>query len=146
MKVVANNKRALFDYHILDKYEAGIMLYGSEVKSILKGGCQLKDSYVDVIGNELFLLNAHISTYPDSSYNNHEPERVRKLLMHRHEIDKIIGFIKQKGLTVVPLKMYFKRKCKLELGIAKGKKTHDKRRQIKEREEKKSLAKAMKLS
>ena len=146
MKVVANNKRALFDYHILDKYEAGIMLYGSEVKSILNGGCQLKDSYVDTIGTELFLFNAHISTYSEGSHNNHEPERTRKLLMHRHEIDKIIGFIKQKGLTIVPLKMYFKRKCKLELGIAKGKKLHDKRKQIKEREDKKNLAKAMKLS
>lgn len=145
MKVVANNKRAVFNYHILDKYEAGIMLYGSEVKSILNGGCQLKDSYVDAIGTELFLFKAYIGPYSNSNYNNHEPERVRKLLMHRHEIDKILGLIKQKGLTIVPIKMYFKRKCKLELGVAKGKKTHDKRRQIKEREDKKSLARAMKL-
>ncbi len=146
MKVVANNKRALYNYHILHKYEAGIMLYGSEVKSVLKGGCQLKDSYVDVIGTELFLFNAHISTYPDSSYNNHEPERQRKLLMHRHEIDRIVGFVKKKGLTIIPIKMYFKKKCKLELGVAKGKKKHDKRVQIKERDEKRNLAKAMKLS
>ena len=145
MKIVANNKKALFNYHVLEKFEAGIMLYGSEVKSALDGGCQLKDSYIDIVKGELFLFKSHISQYSNSNDSDYDPDRTRKLLMHRHEIDKILGFTKRDGLTVIPLKMYFKRKCKIEIGICKGKKLHDKRRKIMEKESKKQLDKTVRL-
>ena len=134
-RVVAQNKKARYNYHILDVYEAGLVLTGSEVKSLRKGQCQLKDSYVDIHDGQMFLLSAHISKYLESSYNNHEPERPRKLLMHKKQIDRLQGSIKQKGLTIVPLKIYFRSaRAKVEIGVAKGKKLYDKREVIKQRD------------
>ena len=140
IKIITNNRKAFHDYHIMDKYEAGIQLMGSEVKSIRNGQVQLKDSYVSFKGDELFLQNAHIGLYQASSYNNHTLERTRKLLLHRVEIDKLIAALTEKGLTVVPLQMYFKEgKVKVEIAVAKGKKNFDKRQDIKTRDVKREL-------
>ncbi len=135
IRVIAQNKKARHDYHILDVYEAGLVLTGSEVKSLRQGQCQLKDSYVDIHHGQMFLLGTHISRYLESSYNNHEPERPRKLLMHKKQIHRLQGSIKQKGLTIIPLKVYFKSaKAKVEIGVVKGKKLYDKREVIKQRD------------
>lgn len=140
-KIVAENRKARFDYHILETYEAGIVLSGSEVKSLRQGGLQLKDSYVEVLRDELFLQNAHISVYKASSYNNHFPERKRKLLMHRRQIDKIGAQVREKGLAIVPLKVYFSGgRAKVEIAIVKGKKAFDKRESIKTRDVNRDLA------
>ena len=140
IKIISENRKARHDYTILDTYEAGLVLTGSEVKSLRAGQVQLKDSYVIFKNDELWLLNTHISPYSASSYNNHEPERLRKLLLHRREIDKIIGQFKEKGLTMVPLKMYFKEgRAKVEVALVKGKKTIDKREDIKKRDVKRQM-------
>lgn len=134
LQTVAQNKKARHDYQIIDVYEAGLILTGSEVKSLRKGQCQLKDSYVDIHKGELFLLGTHISPYLKSSYNNHEPERRRKLLMHKQQIHRLNGMIKEKGLTLVPLKVYFKSgRAKVEIALVKGKKLYDKRETLKQR-------------
>lgn len=133
--IIQENKQARFDYHIIETYEAGLVLTGSEVKSIRAKQIQLKDSYVSFKGMEAFLQNAHISEYKASSYNNHHPERLRKLLLHKNELEKIFGALREKGLTCVPLKIYFKSgKIKLEVALVKGKKVHDKRESIKKRD------------
>jgi SsrA-binding protein len=143
--VIAENRKARFDFEILETFEAGIALTGSEVKSIRNKQVQLKDSYISFIGDEAFLQNAHISEYKASSYNNHAPERLRKLLLHRNELDKIYGALREKGQSCVPLKIYFKNgRIKLEIALAKGKKQHDKRESIKRREVKKDLQQQMK--
>ena len=117
IKIIADNKKARFDYEIVETYEAGLSLMGSEVKSLRDGSIRLKDSFVAIVGDELFLQNAHISIYQASSYNNHEPERKRKLLLHRYEIDKIERAMNEKGLTCVPTKIYWKNgRAKLEIG------------------------------
>jgi SsrA-binding protein len=135
IKIVSTNRKAFHDYHILDKYEAGLVLQGSEVKSLRNGSCQLKDSYVDFIKGEMYLVHVHISVYKPSSYNNHEPERKRKLLMNRIEIDKLESKIREKGLTLIPLKVYFaKGRAKVEIALAKGKQAYDKRKTIKQRD------------
>jgi SsrA-binding protein len=140
MKLVAQNKKAFHDYHILDTYEAGMVLTGSEVKSLRAALVQLKDSYVAFRGTELWLQNCHISGYLASSYNNHLPERHRKLLLHRAEIDKIIPKLREKGMTMVPLKIYFKDgKAKVEIALVKGKKDFDKRESLKKRDVKRQL-------
>ncbi len=145
IKIIAQNKKARHDYHILDVYEAGIVLTGSEVKSLRKGQCQLKDSYVDVHKQELFLRGTYISLYLKSSYNNHEPERPRKLLMHKRQIHRLDGFIRQKGLTIVPLKIYFKgAKVKVEIATVKGKKLYDQRETLKKRDMDRKAALALK--
>lgn len=145
--IVQENRKARFDYEILETYEAGLQLTGSEVKSLRDKNLQLKDSYVSFRGSEAFLQNAHISEYRSSSYNNHEPERLRKLLMHRHELDEIFGALRERGLTCVPLKVYFKKgRAKVELALVKGKKTHDKRQAIKTRDEKARLQKTLRHS
>ena len=135
MKPVAVNRKAKFEYHISDKFEAGISLLGSEVKSIREGRINLKDSFVRVVGKELFLFNCHITPY--SKIQGHvdiDPTRNRKLLMHRREIDKIVGLVARKGHTCIPLSVYFKRgKAKVEIGIGRGKKEIDKREGIKRR-------------
>lgn len=141
IKIVTENRKARFDYAILDTFEAGLELRGSEVKSLRNGNCQLKDSYVAFIKNEMFLQNAHIGIYLASSHNNHAPERKRRLLMHRHEIDRINSQVQEKGLTVIPLKVYFKNgRAKIELAMAKGKKFRDKRASIKERDVKRDIS------
>jgi SsrA-binding protein len=138
--LVAQNKKAFHDYFILESFEAGLVLTGSEVKSLRGAHIQLKDSYVSFRGSELWLQNCHISPYNSSSYNNHLPERHRKLLLNRSEIDKIITKLKERGLTMVPLKVYFKGgKAKVEIALVKGKKDFDKRESIKKRDVKRQL-------
>lgn len=141
--VVATNRRARHDYHIEATYEAGISLLGSEVKSLRDGKAQLQDGYATIKGNELFLYGVHIPEYTYASYQNHEPTRPRKLLLHRHEIAKILVKTSQQGYTLVPMKLYFKgNKAKVEIGLAKGKQTHDKRQSIAERDAKRQIERA----
>ncbi len=145
MKLVADNKKARFDFEILETYEAGVVLRGSEVKSIRNGSVNLKDAYVSFIGDEAFLQNAHISVYQASSYNNHEPERLRKLLLNRNELNKIIAKTRERGLSCIPLKIYFKDgRIKIEIALCKGKKSHDKRDAIKKRDVDRETQSAMK--
>lgn len=133
--IVQDNKKARFDFTIIETFEAGLQLMGSEVKSLRNKDVQLKDSYITFKNNEAFLQNAHIAEYKASSYNNHAPERLRKLLLNRKELDKIFAAMREKGYTCVPLKIYFKNgRAKLEIALAKGKKTHDKREAIKKRD------------
>ncbi len=127
-KILASNKKAFHDYSILEKLEAGIALLGTEVKSCREGRVNLRDSYAVVRHNEAFLLNCHISPYSHGNRENHEPTRTRKLLLHAKEIRKLLGKTQEKGLTVVPLRMYLRRgRIKVELGVARGKKLIDKR-------------------
>ncbi len=135
IKIITKNKKAYHDYFVLETFEAGISLLGTEVKSVKQGKINLKDSYAKVKDGEIYLFNAHISHYKHGNIFNHEPTRTRKLLLHRKEIDRIIGKINEKGLTLVPLKVYLKKGLvKVELGLCKGKKTHDKREEIKRRD------------
>ncbi|MCB0412327.1 MAG: SsrA-binding protein SmpB [Bdellovibrionales bacterium] len=144
IKIIADNKKARFDYHIVETFEAGMALTGSEVKSLRAGSVNLKDSYIAFKGHEAYLQNAHISVYSASSYNNHEPERLRKLLLHKHELDKLSGQVQAKGLTVVPLKIYFKKgRVKLEIALVKGKDKGDKRESIKKREVNRELQRSV---
>ena len=129
------NREARFNYFIVDEIEAGIVLTGTEVKSIRDGKCQLKDSYATIRNNEVYLLNMHINEYKEGNLFNHDPKRTRKLLLHKSEIKKLHDKVKLEGLTLVPLKLYFKKnKVKLLIGICKGKKNFDKRETIKERD------------
>lgn len=144
-KIVTTNRKAYHDYIILETYEAGIELVGTEVKSLREGKCNLKDSYATIKDGEIFLLNVHISPYSHGTAFNHEPTRTRKLLLHRSEIDKLTGKIKERGLTLVPLKVYFKKgRAKVELGLAKGKHTYDKRKDIAKRDTERELKREMK--
>lgn len=141
IKLIADNKKARFDYSIEDTFEAGLELVGSEVKAVRKGDVNLKDSYVVFTNGEAFLQNAHISEYRASSYMNHVPERRRRLLLNRQELRRIANAIDEKGLSCVPLKLYFKGSwAKLEIAIARGKKSHDKRESIKGRDAARELA------
>ncbi|MEL6813355.1 MAG: SsrA-binding protein SmpB [Cyanobacteria bacterium J06598_3] len=146
IKIVANNRQARFQYQILDTYEAGVALVGTEVKSIRDGKVNLQDGFANVKRGEVFLHNVHISPYKMTSLTfNHEPRRVRKLLLHRQEIRKLIGQTEQKGLTLVPLKMYFKNgRVKVAIALGKGKKLHDKRDSLKKKQDKRDMARAMK--
>ena len=133
--LIQDNKKARFDYEVVDTYEAGLVLRGSEVKALRDKNVQLKDSYISFQGEEAFLQNAHISEYKSSSYNNHTPERLRKLLLNRKELNEIYGALREKGYSCVPLKIYFKNgRAKLEIALVKGKKAHDKRDAIKKRD------------
>jgi SsrA-binding protein len=144
IKIITENKKAHHDYFIIDTYEAGIVLVGSEVKSLRNGSGNLKDAYVVFVGDELFLQKAHISVYQASSYNNHPPERLRKLLMNRNEIDKIYSAVSEKGMTCVPLKMYFsKGRVKVQIAIVKGKNKGDKREAIKKRDVNREMRRAL---
>jgi len=144
IQVISENRKARFDYAIIETFEAGLVLMGSEVKSLRAGQVQLKDSYISFRGTEAYLQNAHISEYRASSYNNHVPERLRKLLLSRHELDKIYSSLREKGLACIPLKIYFKKgTAKLEIALAKGKKAHDKRESIKKRDESREMAKSL---
>lgn len=132
---IARNKKARFSYNIEAEYEAGMVLVGSEVKSIRNGGVNLKDSYAEVKNGEMFVYQMNISHYAFANYGNHDPERPRKLLLHKREIKKIESKVNEKGVTVVPLSMYFKNgKIKLKIGLGKGKKAYDKRQTIQNRE------------
>lgn len=146
-RLIAENRKARFDYEILQTFEAGLVLMGSEVKSIRDGQVQLKDSYISFRGEEAFLQNAHIAVYKASSYNNHEPERLRKILLNRSELDRISTSLREKGLSCVPLKLYFKKgRAKVELALVRGKKTHDKRQDIKKRDVDRQLRQAKRSS
>ena len=135
-RVVATNRRARHEYEILETLEAGLVLRGTEVKSLRDGGVNFKDSYVTVRNGEPWLLGCHVSPYSHGTDANHDPERDRKLLLHKREITRLVGKISEKGLTVVPLKLYFndKGRAKVELALAKGKKLHDKRETEKKRD------------
>ena len=142
---VATNRKAYHDYFIEETIEAGLVLQGTEVKSLRLGLANLSDSYAIVKKDEIFLLNASISPYPHGNIMNHEPLRTRKLLLHREEIRKLINKIMQKGFTLIPLKIYFSRgKAKALIGLAKGKKAYDKRETIKEKESKREVERAVK--
>ena len=144
-KIVATNKKAYHDYFILEKMEAGVSLLGTEVKAIREGRLNLKDSYAMVQAGEAFLLNCHISPYSHGNRENHDPTRSRKLLLHQKEIRKLIGKTQEKGLTLVPLRVYFKRgKIKVELGVARGKKLIDKRETERRKEADREAKAAMK--
>lgn len=139
------NRKARYDYEILDKYEAGIVLTGTEIKSIRKGNANLKDSYAVIKNGEIFLLNMHISEYKEGNIFNHDENRTRKLLLNKSEIKKINDKVSIKGLTIVPLSLYFKNgKAKIELAVARGKHTYDKKETIKQRDLDREMKKTMK--
>ena len=144
-KLIASNKKAFHDYFVLQKFEAGIALTGTEVKSLREGKANLKDSYVDVYRGEAWLVGTHISPYTHGNRENHDPVRKRKLLLHRREIDKLQGQIVEKGLTIVPLRLYFKGgKVKAEIAVVRGKKLYDKREAEKRRQLDREAEAAMK--
>lgn len=147
IKIINNNKKAGFDYHLSEKLEVGIELMGSEVKSLRNGACQLKDSYVVFERGQMYLLKAHISEFQLASYNGHKPERKRRLLAHREEIDKMEKKVTLNGMTIVATKIYFKNGlCKVEIALAKGKKAPDKRQDAKTRDVKRELSRSLRTS
>jgi SsrA-binding protein len=144
-KEIVSNRRAFHDYEILETFEAGIVLTGTEIKSLRAGGGSLQESYIRVIKDELWLIGAHIAPYAFGNVHNHEERRERKLLMHKKEIEKLYMTAKTKGVTLVPLSLYFsKGRVKLKLCTGKGKKVHDKRQAIREKEEKRASERALK--
>ncbi|MDR1875894.1 MAG: SsrA-binding protein SmpB [Synergistaceae bacterium] len=144
-KTVAQNRKARHDYFVLDTLECGIVLTGTEIKSVRAGNLNLKDSYAWIDKGELWLLGVHISPYEKGSYYNHEPERNRKLLVNRHELVRLNSRVREKGLTLIPLSVYIKegRKAKVELAVAKGKAAYDKRDSIAERDARRDMARAV---
>ncbi|MDD6348193.1 MAG: SsrA-binding protein SmpB [Lachnospiraceae bacterium] len=147
VKMVANNKKAYHEYFILEKFEAGISLAGTEVKSIRMGKCSVKEAYVQIRKGEVFIVGMHITPYEKGNIFNKDPLRERKLLLHKREILKLQGQIREKGLTVVPLQVYLKDSLvKVEIGLARGKKLYDKREDLKKKEDKRETDRAMKLS
>ena len=141
IKPIATNRRAFYEYAFVDKVEAGIVLTGTEVKSMRTNGCSLGDGFVRLRDGEAWLVNVHIPPYDRGTFfSQHEPNRDRKLLLHSREIQRLIGTLQEKGLTLIPLRAYFKRgNVKVELGLGRGKKTHDKRQAIKEREARREI-------
>ncbi len=141
-KVIATNRKAYHDYEILETYEAGIALRGTEVKSLRESQVNFKDCYAAVDNGEAWLIGCYISPYHHGTDANHDPERKRKLLLHKKEIQRLLGKVAERGLTMIPLRLYFKSgRAKCELGLARGKKLHDKRASIREREAKREMAK-----
>ncbi len=141
---IATNRRARFDYEILETVEAGLALLGPEVKSLRAGNANLSDAYATIRGREVFLVNAHINPYPQAGRTNPDPRRERKLLLHRAEIGRLAGRIGERGLTLVPLSLYFKNgRAKVELGLARGKRRYDKREAIRRREEERKVRRAV---
>jgi len=144
VKTVATNRKARHDYHIDDTFEAGMVLTGTEIKSVRAGHVTLRDSYATVKEGELWLLNVHIAPYDQGTYANHEPRRPRKLLMHRREINRITGKLQEKGFTLIPLRLYLKNNlAKVELGLARGKKQYDKRDALRQRETRREIDRAV---
>ena len=144
-KLVANNKKARHDFFIEEVYEAGIVLTGTEIKSIRKGSCNLKDSYAIIKNHEAFIINMHISEYSEGNRFNHDPLRTRKLLLHKKEIRKLQKEVKENGLTIIPTKLYFNTsKAKVEIALAKGKKLYDKRQDLKAKDAKRDVERALK--
>jgi SsrA-binding protein len=145
VKVIAQNKKARFEYHFIESYEAGLVLSGAEIKSVRGGGISLNEAYVRPNNGELFLIGAHIKAYSHSDSKDYDPLRPRKLLLHKNEIDKLRVRVETKGLTIVPVKVYLKGShAKIEIALAKGKAAPDKRQSIKERESKRELARVIK--
>ncbi|MEX0909035.1 MAG: SsrA-binding protein SmpB [Gemmatimonadaceae bacterium] len=143
-KSLARNKRALHDYHVVETWEAGLMLTGTEIKSLRTGQANMSDSYGVVRDGEVFLLNLHIPPYEQGNQFNHDPTRTRKLLLHKKEIKRMIGAVERQGLTLIPLELYFKRgKAKVALALGKGKKLHDKRADEKKRDDQREMARAL---
>jgi SsrA-binding protein len=141
---IARNKRARFDYHILEAFEAGLVLVGTEVKSLRDGRANISDAYGIIRDGEAFLLNLHISPYERGGYTNHEPERTRKLLLHRKEIRRLIGAVERQGLTLIPLELYFKDGvAKVALALGKGKQLHDKRETERNRDAEREIARVV---
>ncbi|HEY0972788.1 MAG TPA: SsrA-binding protein SmpB [Gemmatimonadales bacterium] len=141
---IARNRRASHDYHLIDRWEAGIVLTGTEVKSLRNGKANLTDAYGVVNDGEVWLLNLHISPYEQGNQFNHEPTRTRKLLLNRREIRRLIGAVEREGLTLIPLELYFRNgRAKVSLALGKGKKLHDKREDARKREDEREMARAM---
>src|SRR5436189_3784165 len=144
-KLVVDNRRARHDYHLLDRVEAGLVLTGTEVKSLRDGRASLQKAYAEVRGDEAWLVGAHISVYEQGNRENHDPDRDRKLLLHRKELDSIAGRTRERGLTLVPTRLYFRNgRAKVELALARGKEQRDKRRDVAERETKRRLEREVK--
>ncbi len=145
-KMIANNKKAYHDYFILENYEAGIALHGTEVKSLRMGKCSIKESFIRVEDGEMYIYGMHISPYEKGNIFNKDPLRVRKLLLHKAEINKMLGKTKEKGMAIVPLKVYFKGSLvKVEIGLAKGKKLYDKRQDIAKKDQKREAERDFKV-
>lgn len=145
-KLIANNKKAYHDYFILDKFEAGISLHGTEVKSLRMGKCSIKEAFVRIENGEVFIYGMHISPYEKGNIFNKDPLRVRKLLLHKSEINKLVGKTKEKGITIMPLRVYFKGSLvKVEIGIAKGKKLYDKRQDIAKKDQQREAQRDFKV-
>lgn len=145
MKIIATNRKALYNYHILDSFEAGMVLKGSEVKSLRIGRTSLKESFARIEGNEAFIYNLHIAPYSHQGIPGPEPTRPRKLLLHKREIKRLIGLTSQKGLTLIPLKIYFKaERAKVEIALVKGKKKYDKREKLKKKTAQREMERALK--
>lgn len=144
-KFITDNRKARFNYHILDKFEAGMVLKGTEVKSLRTGRSHLKDAYARIINGEVFVYQMHIGPYPFAYYENHDPLRTRKLLLHKSEIKKLYSKVNEKGHSLIPLNLYFKDgKVKMTIALAKGKRTHDKRETIKRRDEQRDFERSRK--
>ena len=142
---IAQNRKASHDYFIEDTYEAGIVLQGTEIKSIRAGRVSLKDAHVRIMNGEAQLINMHIAPYEQGNRYNHDPTRTRKLLLHRHEIDKLLGLVQQKGYAIIPLKLYIKNGfAKILIGLGKGKKQYDKREDLKQKQMKRDIDRAVK--
>lgn len=147
MKLVANNKKAYHDYFIDEKYEAGLVLHGTEVKSLRLGKCSVKESFIRIENGEVYVYGMHISPYEKGNIFNKDPLRVKKLLLHRQEINKLTGKVAEKGCTLVPLQVYFKDgKAKMEIGLARGKKLFDKRQDIAKKDERRANEREFKIS
>lgn len=145
-KLVANNKKAYHDYFIEEKYECGIALHGTEVKSLRMGKCSIKEAFIRIENGEVFVYGMHISPYEKGNIFNKDPLRVKKLLLHKQEINKLIGKIKEKGYTLVPLQVYFSNgKAKVEIGLARGKKLYDKREDIAKKDQKREMQREFKV-
>lgn len=146
VKLIANNKKARFDYFIEDTYEAGVVLHGTEVKSLRMGKCSVKEAFVRVENGEVYVYNMHISPYEKGNIFNKDPLRVKKLLLHKYEINKIVGQLQQKGYTLVPLTVYLKGSIvKMEIGLARGKKLYDKRQDIAKKDQRREAEKEFKV-
>ena len=145
-KMIANNKKAYHDYFILDTYEAGIVLHGTEVKSLRMGKCSIKESFIRIENGEVFIYGMHISPYEKGNIFNKDPLRVKKLMLHKAEINKLIGKTKEKGMAIVPLQVYFKGSLvKVEIGLAKGKKLYDKRQDIAKKDQQREASRDFKI-
>ena len=146
LKLVANNKKAYHDYFIEEKYEAGLVLHGTEVKSLRMGKCSIKEAFIRIENGEVFIYGMHISPYEKGNIFNKDPLRVRKLLLHKSQIQKLIGNSAEKGYTIVPLQVYFSNgRAKIEIGLAKGKKLYDKRQDIAKKDQKRDAEKELKV-